>query len=312
MSFKQPSYNKKSLAPSGVVLLIVLLAVSVVCASVYGREGQSGPLHNVQNVAGMVASPVQFLGVGIAFAEEAAGDAIENATADNASYTALQEEIAQLKSQLVQAEEYRLEAQRLQGLLDLSDQYGLEGVTGRVIGRNPDSWDRVVTVDVGSNKGVELGLPVMGSSGLIGQVIEVSPLTSKVRLIDDPQSGVAVYIQSSRAEGVVKGSVDGLLYLEYVDSSVEVNVGDVLVTSGIGGSYLRGMQLGTVSAVRSSAGTSDRTIIVAPLAAADPLEEVTVVTSVGAPIDEGSNADGSSSSDENAQDGAASDESDGE
>lgn len=312
MSFKQPSYNKKSLAPSGVVLLIVLLAVSVVCASVYGREGQSGPLHNVQNVAGMVASPVQFLGVGIAFAEEAAGDAIENATADNASYTALQEENAQLKSQLVQAEEYRLEAQRLQGLLDLSDQYGLEGVTGRVIGRNPDSWDRVVTVDVGSNKGVELGLPVMGSSGLIGQVIEVSPLTSKVRLIDDPQSGVAVYIQSSRAEGVVKGSVDGLLYLEYVDSSVEVNVGDALVTSGIGGSYLRGMQLGTVSAVRSSAGTSDRTIIVAPLAAADPLEEVTVVTSVGAPIDEGSNADGSSSSDENAQDGAVSDESDGE
>lgn len=312
MSFKQPSYNKKSLAPSGVVLLIVLLAVSVVCASVYGREGQSGPLHNVQNVAGMVASPVQFLGVGIAFAEEAAGDAIENATADNASYTALQEENAQLKSQLVQAEEYRLEAQRLQGLLDLSDQYGLEGVTGRVIGRNPDSWDRVVTVDVGSNKGVELGLPVMGSSGLIGQVIEVSPLTSKVRLIDDPQSGVAVYIQSSRAEGVVKGSVDGLLYLEYVDSSVEVNVGDVLVTSGIGGSYLRGMQLGTVSAVRSSAGTSDRTIIVAPLAAADPLEEVTVVTSVGVPIDEGSNEDDSSSSDENAQDGATSDESDGE
>ena len=104
----------------------------------------------------------------------------------------------------------------------------------------------------------------MGSSGLLGQVIEVSPLTCKVRLVDDPQSGVAVYIQGNRAEGVVKGSVDGLLYLEYVDSSVEVNVGDVLAASGIGGSYLRGMQLGTVSAVRSSAGTSDRTIIVAP------------------------------------------------
>ena len=142
-------------------------------------------------------------------------------------------------------------------------------------------------------------------------VIEVSPLTCKVRLIDDPQSGVAVYIQGNRAEGVVKGSVDGLLYLEYVDSSVEVNVGDVLVTSGIGGSYLRGMQLGTVSAVRSSAGTSDRTIIVAPLAAADPLEEVTVVTSVGAPLDESSGSDESSAGD-GAQDSAASGETDGE
>ena len=293
------------------VLLAVLLVVSVVSASLYGREDQAGPLHNELSVAGMLASPVQFLGVGVAFAEEAAGDAIQNATTDNATYTALQEENAQLKAQLVKAEEYRLEAQRLQGLLDLSDQYGIEGVTGRIIGRNPDSWDRVVTVDVGSNEGVELGLPVMGSSGLLGQVIEVSPLTCKVRLIDDPQSGVAVYIQGNRAEGVVKGSVDGLLYLEYVDSSVEVNVGDVLVTSGIGGSYLRGMQLGTVSAVRSSAGTSDRTIIVAPLAAADPLEEVTVVTSVGAPLDESSGSDESSSGD-GAQDGAASGETDGE
>ena len=311
MSYKQPSYKKKSIAPSGAVLLAVLLVVSVVSASLYGREDQSGPLHNVQSVAGMLASPVQFLGVGVAFAEEAAGDAIQNATTDNATYTALQEENAQLKAQLVQAEEYRLEAQRLQGLLDLSDQSGIEGVTGRVIGRNPDSWDRVVTIDVGSNDGVELGFPVMGSSGLLGQVIEVSPLTCKVRLIDDPQSGVAVYIQGNRAEGVVKGSVDGLLYLEYVDSSVEVNVGDVLVTSGIGGSYLRGMQLGTVSAVRSSAGTSDRTIIVAPLAAADPLEEVTVVTSVGAPLDESSGSDESSAGD-GAQDSAASGETDGE
>ena len=97
---------------------------------------------------------------------------------------------------------------------------------------------------------------------------------------------MSVYIQSSRAEGVVKGSVEGLLYLENVDSAVEVKVGDVIVTSGLGGSYFRGMELGTVSAVRASAGTSDRTIVVSPLAVADPLEEVTVVTSASAASDD--------------------------
>lgn len=286
MAFKQPTVQKKSMAPAGVALLVTLLIVSVVCASVYSRESDEGFLHNVQSVAGMAAAPVQFLGAGVAFAEESAGDAVENATAGNQSYTALKEENAQLKSQIIQLEEYRQEAQRLQGLLGLADQYGLEGVTARVIGLASDSWDRVVTVGAGSNAGVELGLPVMGSSGLLGQVIEVSPLTCKVRLIDDPQSGVSVYIQSSRAEGVVKGSVEGLLYLENVDSAVEVKVGDVIVTSGLGGSYFRGMELGTVSAVRASAGTSDRTIVVSPLAVADPLEEVTVVTSAGAASDD--------------------------
>lgn len=294
MAFKQPTVQKKSKAPAGAALLVVLLMASLLCASLYAREEQGGALHSVQSVAGMAAAPIQFIGAGVAFAEEAAGDAVENATASSESYTALQEENAQLKSQIVQLEEYRQEAQRLQGLLDLSDQYALEGVTARVIGLSPDSWDRVITVDAGSNAGVELGLPVMGSSGVLGQVVEVSPLTCKVRLIDDPQSGVSVYLQDSRAEGVVKGSVEGLLYLENVDSSVEVEVGDVVITSGLGGSYFRGMQLGTVSAVRSSAGTSERTIVVSPLSAADPLEEVTVVTGANADM---ADADASSSTD---------------
>lgn len=290
MAFKQPTVHKKSIAPGGVALLVTLLVVSAVCASIYSRESHDGFLHNVQSVAGMAAAPVQFLGAGLAFAEESVGDTVENATVSNESYTALKEENAQLKSQIIQLEEYRQEAQRLQGLLGLSDQYGLEGVTARVIGLASGAWDRVITVGAGSNAGIEPGLPVMGSSGLLGQVIEVSPLTCKVRLIDDPQSGVSVYIQSNRSEGVVKGSVEGLLYLENVDSSVEVNVGDVIVTSGLGGSYFRGMELGTVSAVRSSAGTSDRTIIVSPLSVADPLEEVTVVTSAAVVHDESTQA----------------------
>lgn len=298
MAFKQPIAQKKSMAPAGVALLVLLLVVSVACASLYAREENDGFIHNVQSTAGMLVAPVQFLGAGVAFAEEAAGDAVENATASAQSYTALQEENAQLKSQVAQLEEYRLEAQRLQGLLDLSDQYAIDGVAARVIGLNPDAWDRVITVDAGSNRGVEAGLPVVASSGVIGQVIEVSPLTCKVRLVDDPQSGVSVYLQGSRAQGVVKGSVEGLLYLENVDSSVEVNVGDVVVTSGLGGGYFPGMQLGTVSAVRTSAGTSDRTIVVSAFAAADPLEAVTVVKAAAAPSD-ASSGEGAANGGEN-------------
>ena len=244
------------------------------------------------------------MGVGVAYAEDAAGDAIQNATASDSSYTQLRDENAQLKAQLAELQEYRGEAQRLQGLLDLSDKYEFSGVTGRVIGKGTDAWNRVVTLNVGSASGVECGLPVVGGSGLVGQVIEVSPLTCRVRLISDPQSGVSVVLQSNRAEGVVRGSIAGLLYLEDLDTSTEVNVGDVVITSGLGGSYFRGVALGTVVNVINAAGTSDRTIVVEPFSSADPLEELTVVLRMGSEGDLSGTSDASSSDSDSFEGGA--------
>ena len=171
MARKQQMLNDSSKTIGGAALLVVLLIVSAVLSGVYSNETSSGPVHSVQAGAGMVAAPLQFVGVGVAYAEDAASDAIQNATASDSSYTQLRDENAQLKAQLAELEEYRGEAQRLQGLLDLSDKYDFSGVTGRVIGKGTDAWNRVVTLNVGSASGVECGLPVIGGSGLVGQDI---------------------------------------------------------------------------------------------------------------------------------------------
>ena len=291
MARKQQMLSDSSKTIGGAALLVVLLIVSAVLSSVYSNEESSGPVHSVQAGVGMVVAPLQFVGVGVAYAEDAAGDAIRD-------------ENAQLKAQLAELEEYRGEAQRLQGLLDLSDKYDFSGVTGRVIGKGTDAWNRVVTLNVGSASGVECGLPVVGGSGLVGQVIEVSPLTCRVRLISDPQSGVSVVLQSNRAEGVVRGSIAGLLYLEDLDTSTEVNVGDAVITSGLGGSYFRGVALGTVVNVINAAGTSDRTIVVEPFSSADPLEELTVVLSMESEGDLSGTSDASSSDSGSSEGGA--------
>ena len=304
MARKQQMLNDSSKTIGGAALLVVLLIVSAVLSSVYSNEESSGPVHSVQAGVGMVAAPLQFVGVGVAYAEDAASDAIQNATASDSSYTQLRDENAQLKAQLAELQEYRGEAQRLQGLLDLSDKYDFSGVTGRVIGKGTDAWNRVVTLNVGSASGVACGLPVVGGSGLVGQVIEVSPFTCRVRLISDPQSGVSVVLQSNRAEGVVRGSIAGLLYLEDLDTSTEVNVGDAVITSGLGGSYFRGVALGTVVNVINAAGTSDRTIVVEPFSSADPLEELTVVLSMESEGDL-SGASDASSSDSGSSEGGA-------
>ena len=81
----------------------------------------------------------------------------------------------------------------------------------------------------------------MGTTGVVGQVISVSTYSSQVRLLNDAQSGVAVMLQSSRSEGILSGSVEGVLYLEGVDEGVEVTEGEAVITSGLGGGYFRGL-----------------------------------------------------------------------
>ena len=290
------NFQNQNGAPARRVLLIVLLVVSLVMATEYSREGDEGPLHTVQGAVSSLSSSLKLLGATASSGARNVGDAITDASASDATLSELREQNAELRQLVAQTEEYRQEVDRLQGLLDLRDSSGAEGVGGRIIGRNTDAWNQTVTIDVGSSSGVSSGLTVMGPTGVIGQVVSTTDATATVRLLSDPQSGAAALIQSSRAEGVVRGSLDGLLYLENVDSDVQVSVGDVVLTSGLGGSYTRGLLIGTVVKVEGNQGDATRRIVVSQNDEAKSLEEVVVVTSVSSDSSSSSSASSGSSS----------------
>ena len=273
-------FNERESAISGNLLLIVLLAVSLVCVIVYNLEGQNGPLHSAQSAAGVVLSPVRTAGAGIQAAESAAQTKLEDLAADPATLSELKAQNEELRQMVSELEEYRQEAERVKGIQELVGTYGIEGITSHVVGVSGDSWNRILTIDMGSDDGIEPGLPVMGSSGLVGQVKSTTGHTADVRLLTDSASGVAVMLQSSREEGLLKGNIDGLLYLEDIAADAEVKVGDVVVTSGLGGGYFRGLIVGNVVRVEDTNGQSIRKIVVAPNDAVSGLEEVMVVTSV--------------------------------
>ena len=263
------------------VLLAVCLVASLALLTTYSREGEGGLLHGAQNAVSGAVAPLLFVGAAAGQGAEAAGQGIENITADESTLSGLRDANAELVEQLAQAEEYRQEVERLQGLLDIKDAYAIEGAGARVIGRSTTAWDQTVTIDKGSADGVDSGLTVMGSSGVVGQVVGVSEHASTVRLLTDPESGAAAILQSTRAEGVVRGSFDGLLYFEYLDADAEVQAGDVVVTSGLGGSYVRGLVIGTVVKVDAQQGDVSRRVVVSPTGEAGALEEVLVVFGVG-------------------------------
>ena len=269
---------------------------------VYQREGATGPIHSVQAAIAGIVAPLQGPGEAVSSAVDDLGQAQSDGSADAETLSALKEQNAQLRNLLAQAEEYRLKAQDLENLLNLKDVYDIDGMGAHVIGRSTDSWNQTITLDIGETSGVKPGLTVMGAYGVIGQVASVSDKSCIVRLLTDPQSGVAALIQSNRAEGIVRGSLDGLLYLENVAADVSVEPGDVVLTSGLGGSYQRGLLIGSVVKVEGRAGDATRTIVVSPNDITHGYEDVIVVfeasgdTGNSGSSDEGSNKDEGASS----------------
>lgn len=259
------------------IVLVALLVVSLALVIVYAREGSTGLIHSVQNVFTGGSAAVGSVGSGLGSATESAGNSVADMTAGEGTLTALREQNQKLRQLLSDAEEYRQEAERLQGLLDMKQVSGVTGPVAHIVGRSANAWDQSITIDLGSADGVEAGMTIMGTSGVIGQVSRTSAETSTVRLLTDPNSGAAVMIQSSRANGIVRGSINGLLYLEDLDEGVVPEVGDVIITSGLGGSYQRGLIVGAVVNVNKTANNTAGTVIVSPNDSAKLLEEVIVV-----------------------------------
>lgn len=118
---------------------------------------------------------------------------------------------------------------------------------------------------------------MLGTNGVIGQVDSVTPFSATVRLLSDPNSGVAVKILTNGSDGILKGSLDGVLYLEALDVEDAANVGDIIVTSGLGGSYVEGLVIGSISQIISGDSGVNRKIVVSPIERNSTITEVFVV-----------------------------------
>lgn len=269
--------NRSSSAPRPVALLSAFLVVSLLLCLFYARESEEGILHSIQNAFGSISTPLQYVGSAAERGTSSIETSVEDLSADASTLSGLREQNAALRNLVSQTEEYRQEIERLQGLLNMKTSASVQGVSAKVIGVSAEAWNQTITLNAGTNSGVTGGMTVLGSYGVVGQVVTCSPNSCVVRLLTDPNSGVAVTIQSNRQSGVVWGSLDGLLYLKSVDSDVTVQVGDVLVTSGMGGSYEKGLTVGTVVKVDDQQENAGRKIIVQANSSAAPVEEVIIV-----------------------------------
>ena len=256
------------------------LVLSVALFTLSCQSGGTGPLEAVRGAFQTVTAPVRTLGATVTAPIRGLGNVFANLTADQATLSELQAEVDELRARNAELEEDAGSAQRLQDLLDLRDSNNLQSTAARIISGSTDSWSSTVTLDKGSSSGLTPGMPVTTSSGVIGQIISCSASTSTVRLLSDESSSISAKIQSSRAQGMLSGSADGEVHLELVSTGQEVNAGDVVVTSGLGGVFPKGLPIGEVVSVTSNPGDLYLDIVVELYADTTRSEEVLVITSI--------------------------------
>lgn len=261
---------------------VLCCLISLLLLTFYIREGESGPIHSVRSVVNTVTTPVRMVGSVVAAPFHAIGNVVSNVTAPQETLSELREQNEQLTAEVAKLTEAEKTAERLEGLLGLQSTYSLESTAARIVGGSSDAWSQTVTIDKGTIDGLEVGMAVCNSGGAIGQIVEVSASSSTVRLLTDENSGISAMVQRSRAQGILQGQPDGSLLLNYVTADSDVSVGDIVITSGLGGVFPKGLPLGTVTSVNRASNATYYTVIVRAQSLAENNEEVLVITSVAA------------------------------
>ncbi|HEV8184112.1 MAG TPA: rod shape-determining protein MreC, partial [Candidatus Angelobacter sp.] len=191
----------------------------------------------------------------------------------------LQDEVARLRMEQVRLQQDADQARRLQALLDFKEKFIAKTVAAQVIASSGTEQSRLITIDKGSNDHIKVDMPVITPDGIVGKVKEVFPQSSQVLLINDHDSGAGVILESSRLQGIVKGTSLGELQIVDIMSDEKVEPGEHVVTSGGDRIYPKGYAVGTVIS-----STPDRdndpflAIKIKPAANLNRLEEVLIIT----------------------------------
>jgi rod shape-determining protein MreC len=213
-------------------------------------------------------------------------DALSSMGGYFSSLSALEREVHELKSQQVanaQAMQYAqlqmAENAQLRRLMDARQHLPVQSIMGEILYDARDPSTRKIVLDRGTRNGVDVGLPVIDNAGVVGQVTRVFPFTSEVTLLTDKEQAIPVQVLRSGLRSVAYGrGHSGLLDLRFVAPNADIQVGDVLVTSGLDGVYPAGLAVAKVAQVESVAAGAFGRVVCQPLAGIDRNRQLLIVT----------------------------------
>jgi rod shape-determining protein MreC len=258
-----------------VIFVIALLALALILLS-YNLKSETGT-GLVKKIVMEVAAPVHnILSLSVKSVSDAWSRYISLVGLDQDNKD-LKKKINELKAELILYQEGYLESQRLKKLLSLRDSYNYNFISARVIGREPAALSRTIMINKGSAHGLKMGMPVIAPPGLVGRLTDVSWHESKVLVFIDESSNIDVILQRTRTQGIIRGAGSRGCILKYISKTQDVKEGEVVVSSGIGGVFPKGLLIGVVSRVDKQDAGLFLKINITPFVDFSKLEEVLVL-----------------------------------
>jgi len=228
-------------------LFIVILSVTL------SAMGQTGPINNTLNV---MATPFRYVGLKIGEAFNGFSKYFTSIDELDKENQSLIEEIERLEGELADSQAIKEENERLREYIEFKNTYPDLALTeALIIASESDNYSTLFTLNKGRKDGIKVGMPVVISKGVVGSVCEVGSTWCKVRVITEASSSIGAYVSRSGETGLIEGDISlkgtGECILNYLPADADIEVGDLIYTSGLGSVYPRGLLIGEVTEIKT-------------------------------------------------------------
>jgi len=197
---------------------------------------------------------------------------------------AAKRELARQAERALRVEQLLIENNRLRALLELRPGLNVKSQAAQVLYEASDPYSRKVIIDRGATNGILVASPVINETGVLGQVTRVYPLSSEVTLLTDKDAAIPVLNTRTQSRSAAFGSaavVGGGMEMRFMAGNADVQVGDLLTTSGVDGVYPPGLPVAKVASVDRKNDSGFARIVLAPIAHPDGVRHVMVIEPVG-------------------------------
>lgn len=262
-----------------IITLIILLLLAIIVGSAHEHAQEQKRPFAIQDIVHSLLFPVNIAGKAVSNIGDGFINAVRPRRSISRENAALRKQVQELTMENAKLREADAENVSLKSMLGLKNAMNTNMVASEVVSRDESNWFDSATINCGRNSGIESGDAVVDYRGLVGQVVDAGPFSSRIVSLGDADSAIGAMVQRSRSCGILQGQGTDYLVLTWLPKDSDIKMSDIIVSSGIGKVIPKGLVIGRVVRIMRDGPGGTTSALVRPSVRFDQIENVFVINS---------------------------------